>query len=454
MTYAAPDPARRPANPPVAAGTVRSAAPDAEHDRSAPPDASPRRVGSMPGGGAPGRADSPAARLLSAALLGACAGSNARPPVAPLPACTPGGLSFDLRVPIRTVTGGDIRPAALENLLTDAAPTFAALGLTVERGGRSTTTARAALGRAGDDADTALLPLVDLLAAVASPGAPPDAVRVVLLPHVVDPASALARGPVLEALTLTPEAVAGDALAVPLAALATPWAPSVILGLDELLRLDPPVRAAVLAHELGHALGLPHLPSPGNLMHPDQPACLGAIEPSQRDLSHARAAALRPGLLSAWIALFTAGCPARETCETMTSPTLELGVGTAAFEPLPADGALAWEEGPQGGFHVWGALRATDIEPGEYGVNKAEIRPMVSFKLLDGDTPMGGYQDLPQVFQRAGDAWVLVAEQLFLFTSTPQDYVGAPLTLTAIVDDACEHHLESTADVTLAPPPG
>jgi hypothetical protein len=64
-----------------------------------------------------------------------------------------------------------------------------------------------------------------------------------------------------------------------------------------------------------------------------------------------------------WSWLFLVACTPEEPvdpCAPGPRPTLEIGTGEQAFEPMPA--ALTLVHGPQGGFHVVLAFEATGLD--------------------------------------------------------------------------------------------
>lgn len=68
-------------------------------------------------------------------------------------------------------------------------------------------------------------------------------------------------------------------------------------------------------------------------------------------------------------------CP--DAGEAALEPFVTIGTGTSRYETLTAGESVDIIQGPQGGFHVWGALRAGGIDP--HGVT-------LNFGLYLGDT--------------------------------------------------------------------
>lgn len=116
--------------------------------------------------------------------------------------------------------------------------------------------------------------------------------------------------------------------------------------------------------------------------------------------------------------------------------SLEIGSGQLAFEPLGE--VTGFERGPQGGYHVYGSLRAPGVWTGNEDAFD-ETRPVVSFTLVDdagGFT--GGYLNLvrPMTNNDEGVA-ELVGDLIILDITEPADAEDAAVTLAAEVQDAC-----------------
>lgn len=156
-------------------------------------------------------------------------------------------------------------------------------------------------------------------------------------------------------------------------------------------------------------------------------------------------------LLVATTALITA-CAPEPTCGPAEDATLELGTGVAAFEPILTE--VSYEPGPQGGFHVWGSLRAQGIAPGKPNQFGDPDNPVVSYTItLDGEI-VGGFTEVRRPFFRTDTIGVyeIIGEELFLF-GDPEPLVGREVQLDAAVLDACGATASATQTATLTGPP-
>lgn len=62
-------------------------------------------------------------------------------------------------------------------------------------------------------------------------------------------------------------------------------------------------------------------------------------------------------------------------------PTAELGTGDIEFEPIAEGSELQYVAGPQGGWHFFGSVRVTGIDPGNPDDRDDPDNPLTSFRV-------------------------------------------------------------------------
>ena len=100
------------------------------------------------------------------------------------------------------------------------------------------------------------------------------------------------------------------------------------------------------------------------------------------------------------------GCPGRDdedtTCPTLDT-TVELGTGVDTFVPLSDGDPLPFERGPQGGYHVYGSLRATGVDVGDPNYPFELTNPHIWFNLEQDDAEMALLVDQPRALTALDD---------------------------------------------------
>lgn len=136
------------------------------------------------------------------------------------------------------------------------------------------------------------------------------------------------------------------------------------------------------------------------------------------------------------------------SCDPVAA-TVEVGTGTGAFEPLSEGQALPFFLGPQGGYHVFAALKATGIEPGDPADPFGPASPVITVELTVEGEVIGRLIDQPRLFEAQQDAAVLVNQRVVMEVLDPPDYDGAAATLSAEVVDRCGSAAEDARGVVL-----
>ncbi|MEQ1568871.1 MAG: hypothetical protein ABMA64_24750 [Myxococcota bacterium] len=163
-----------------------------------------------------------------------------------------------------------------------AASWWAGAGLDLSAAGTDRITLPEVLGgdvTRGDGIERVLDPLAGWFAAPH----PHGDVDLVLVRDIAGPRSPVSRdiGDLVAGFTVSP-ALAEDPLSAAILARLGPRPhPTIFVSTDALSALGPDRARWVVAHELGHALGLPHDPEPGNLMFAEPSACRPSLRPDQ-----------------------------------------------------------------------------------------------------------------------------------------------------------------------------
>jgi hypothetical protein len=149
----------------------------------------------------------------------------------------------------------------------------------------------------------------------------------------------------------------------------------------------------------------------------------------------------------------------RQPCGIPGEPEIELGLGASAYTPLPEDGRVPWEIGPQGGMHVTGALQASGLDCGTPDDHGDPDDPVVTWVIERDGEVVGGFEGLRRWLEPGPDGGHrILNEHLLLYVAEAEEVEGAPLWMRASVEDRCGRVAEAEAEVeivapTVVPPP-
>lgn len=120
------------------------------------------------------------------------------------------------------------------------------------------------------------------------------------------------------------------------------------------------------------------------------------------------------------------------------APACQIGVGVAAFEPMPDPADLIVHRGPQGGWHVnasiqcVGTVATTEIDP------RHPDQPVITLRLVDETGTFGGYEELPRPVRATETGHELLGEFVVVWTSTYEEAIDRAGTLELVVVDAVD----------------
>lgn len=109
-----------------------------------------------------------------------------------------------------------------------------------------------------------------------------------------------------------------------------------------------------------------------------------------------------------------------------SGPVISLGSGIERFVPVAPGRGLRVTEGIQGGYHIFGSVRAEGIEAWD---------AHVEFELWQGATQIGGARFIDDFRVHAGDL-VFTGATVFLFATHPPEAIADRETrMTVVVTD-------------------
>lgn len=147
-----------------------------------------------------------------------------------------------------------------------------------------------------------------------------------------------------------------------------------------------------------------------------------------------------------------AACDTSATCAAAQAagPTLTVGTGELAWQDVAEGDHLGWTFGPQGGMHVYGSLRATNLVQGATDSLSDPDNPLVDFVLLDGDVEIAGFSQVPHHFTEAVDGTLsAIGDRLVLYEEDATYLDGLSVVMRATVVDRCGSEVTDERAVVL-----
>lgn len=157
--------------------------------------------------------------------------------------------------------------------------------------------------------------------------------------------------------------------------------------------------------------------------------------------------------------LLLTGCP-QDPCEAAAAvdPALAIGMGEKDFTPLDDGDTVTLNYGSQGGRHIWVALQAAGVNPGQKGIIGGDTdAPVITLSLVgevDGTT-WGTYGSDWMAMDGDAEEAEVTGLQLVVYGggTTYSDTTGDPVVqdfvLSAHVEDVCGNVLDAERLVKL-----
>lgn len=144
------------------------------------------------------------------------------------------------------------------------------------------------------------------------------------------------------------------------------------------------------------------------------------------------------------------GCGGREPCELAAEvePSLELGSGESSFTRLSDGQVMHQEYGPQGGSHLWVALRVEGLVPGQRRLFQDKDAPTVELTLTStADDQVWGSAIMDWSAFRGDEAESELHGAQLMLSWGIEDVIEAPFTLWGQVEDVCGTLVDAEVDV-------
>jgi hypothetical protein len=149
------------------------------------------------------------------------------------------------------------------------------------------------------------------------------------------------------------------------------------------------------------------------------------------------------------------GCPGRDDQDTdcpALDTTVELGTGIDTFIPLNDGDSLRYERGPQGGYHVYGSLRATGVDVGDPNYPFELTNPHIWFNVEQDGVEIALLVDQPRALLPLDDAghYGVLGELVIFSAADPTALNGTTARFTGKLTDRCGRGGEEAREVTLS----
>ena len=131
--------------------------------------------------------------------------------------------------------------------------------------------------------------------------------------------------------------------------------------------------------------------------------------------------------------------PGNQTPTCVQGPMeVEVGTGQTTFVPMANGGDLPFYMGPQGGYHVWGSVRARAYTPAASSNPNDPDHPVVRFLLQRGSETVASTSQLHWYLAPVGDGWrEKTGAFVVMSVPAPPDLEGEAVSLEVRVTDRC-----------------
>ena len=118
-------------------------------------------------------------------------------------------------------------------------------------------------------------------------------------------------------------------------------------------------------------------------------------------------------------------------------PSLEIGTGTGGFEPLVDSESIYIVQGPQGGYHFFGSLRAQNINAGDSEDLSDPQNPQTTFEAFVGDARVDAMaSSYRQGLQKTNGFAEMIGRQVILEILDDDELDGVSVRFSVTLQDA------------------
>ena len=145
----------------------------------------------------------------------------------------------------------------------------------------------------------------------------------------------------------------------------------------------------------------------------------------------------------------TAACSARAEGPDAGPPSLEIGTGTRGFETLSDGDSIFIVQGPQGGYHFFGSLRAQNIDPGDSEDLSDPQNPQTTFEAFVEDIRVDAMaSSYRQGLEATGGFAQMVGRQVILDILDDEELDGITVRFSVAIEDAAGVQLHDERTLT------
>lgn len=145
----------------------------------------------------------------------------------------------------------------------------------------------------------------------------------------------------------------------------------------------------------------------------------------------------------------TLACSAPAEGPDAGPPSLEIGTGTRDFEPLGDGDSIFIVQGPQGGYHFFGSLRAQNINAGDSEDLSDPQNPQTTFEAFVGATRVDAMaSSYRQGLEVGGGFAEMVGRQVILDILDDDELDGMTVRFAVTVEDVAGIQLTDERTLT------